>query len=284
MILAIFLVFYCYTISAETDLSILTTDQSQIWLNAVSQVNNKTQDPRIEIVRFDNDIDISLYNDQNGIPYKNRHLFKQNINKRVECYLYENQMNSSSSSNIYDQCHGALSSRKASQNIAGTYLYTGNQTSYDLGIILVEITNSFDWFNDTKSYLFNKQSSLRNGTELSLGFKSMIYYNSDSDLISLNKKINDIIQQANLSIKFDQENNLDTFISMEDLSCQRHELIIYDSLRLLIIVCTTKVTFKCPLQIGSTCWIEDKRMSNIQLNIDSYTFISEKTLTVRIDV
>jgi hypothetical protein len=71
---------------------------------------------------------------------------------------------------------------------------------------------------------------------------------------------------------------------MENLSCQRHQQIVYDDLRLLKIVCTTKVTFKCPLKLGSTCWIEDKRLSNIQLNIDSNTFTSDKTITVRIDV
>jgi hypothetical protein len=286
MMLAICCLFWIiYLIhGAETDLSMLTTDQAQIWLNVISKINNSNQNPRIEIIRFGKSIDISLYKDQDGISYENRHLFKQNIHKRIDCYLYKNQINSFHSSNIYDSCHGALSSQNISQTIAGTYVYTGNQTGYTLGLILVEITDSLYWFNNTKSYLFNKSTTIKNGTQLSLAFEFNIYYNSNSDLVVLNNKINDIIQQANISIKPDKEDNLETFFSMENLSCQRHQQIVYDDLRLLEIVCTTKVTFKCPLKLGSTCWIEDKRLSNIQLNIDSNTFTSDKTITVRIDI
>jgi hypothetical protein len=266
---------------AKADLSMLTDDQSQIWLNAVSTIN---PNPRIEIIRFGEAIDISLYKDQDGISYENRHLFKQNIHKRIDCYLYKNQINSSVSSNIYDTCHGALSSRNAPRTIAGTYVYTQNQTGHALGLILVQITDSLYWFNDSKTYIFNKSTILQNGTQLSLGFELNIYYNWNSDLIALNNKINDIIQQANASIKPTTDNNLETFLSMENLSCNRHQQIVYDDLRLLKIVCTTEVIFKCPLKLGSTCWIEDKQLSNIQLNIDSNVFTSDKTITVRIDV
>jgi len=290
MTVAVFLVFwifYCYTIfinGGQTDLSMLTTDQAQIWVKSVSQVNNISQNLRIEIVRLGYEIEIPLYNDRDGIPYQNRHLFKQNINKRVDCYLYENQINTFISSNIYDQCYGGLSSRQALQNLAGTYIYTGNQTSSGLGIILVEITNSFNWFNNTKSYIFNDQSNIKNGTQLLLAFETIIYYNLNSDLIFYNNKIDNIIQQAIISIKNDNQNHLQLFFLMENLSCQRHQQIVNDDLRLLTIVCTTKVTFKCPLKIGSTCWIENQQISNIQLNIDSHTFISNKTISVRIDV
>ncbi len=290
MMLAVFLlfwIFYSYTIfihGVQTDLSMLTTNQTQIWLKSVSEINNMGQNLRIEIVRLGYNIEISLYNDQDGISHQNRNLFKQNINKRVDCYLYENQINPSISSNIYDQCHGTLISRKVTENLAGTYVYTENPISSGLGIILIEITKSFYWFNNTKFYEFDKESNLKNGTQLLLAFETVIYYNSNSDLIYYNKKIDEIIQQTNISIKNDNQTNLETFIYMENLSCQKHQQIVNDDLRLLTIVCTTKVTFKCPLQIGSTCWIENKRLSNIQLNIDSYTFINEKTITVRIDV
>ncbi len=290
MILAVFLLFWtfhCSIISinaANTDLSMLTTNQIQVWLAAVSQVNNISQALRIVIVHLGHEIDIPLYNDRDGIAHQNRHLFKQNINKQVDCYLFENQLNSSISSNIYDQCRGTLSSRQVQENLAGIYVYTGNHTSYGLGIILVKITNSFQWFNGTQFYSFDNQSNLKNGTQLSLGFETTIYYNSNSDLLLYNKNINDIIQQANIAIIKDDTNNLETFISTENLSCQRHQQIVYDNLRLLTLVCTTKVTFKCPLKTGSTCWIENKRMSNIRLNIDSLTFISDRTITVRIDV
>jgi hypothetical protein len=288
--LAVFLcfwIFHSYTIfinGVQTDLSMLSTNQTQIWLKSVSQINNMSQNIRIEIVRLSHNMEISLYNDRDGISPENRNLFKQNINKRVDCYLYENQINSSISPNIYEQCHGTLFSNEGSPYIAGTYLYTGNQISFGLGIIIIQLTKSFDWFNNTKSYTFNQESNLKNGTQLLLAFDTLIYYNSNSDLIFYNKKINEIIQQTNISIKYDQQTNLETFIYMENLSCQRHQQIVNDDIRLLTIVCITKVTFKCPLKIGSTCWIENIQISNIQLNIDSHTFINEKTITVRIDV
>ena len=221
---------------------------------------------------------------QDDIPPEHRYLFKQNINKRIDCYLDRNRINSSLSSDIYDSCHGTLSSRKVLSTIAGTYVYTGNQISSTLGLIVVQITKSLHWFNGTKSYPFNKLSPIRNGTQLNLAFECEFYYNSNSDVIALNTKINDLVQQANLSIEQNAEDNLEIFLFMENLSCQRHEQIVNDDLRMLIIVCTTKVTFKCPLTIGSSCWIENKSLSNIQLNIDSHTFVSDKTLTVRIDV
>ncbi len=71
---------------------------------------------------------------------------------------------------------------------------------------------------------------------------------------------------------------------MENLSCQQHQQIVYNALRSLTFACTIQVTFKCPLQIGSACWLEEKRISNIQLNINSKAFIIDRTITVRIDV
>ncbi|CAF5213565.1 unnamed protein product [Rotaria magnacalcarata] len=112
----------------------------------------------------------------------------------------------------------------------------------------------------------------------------MLYYNENSDLTRYNTKINDIIQQANISIENHTSNNLEMFMSMEDLSCQRHQRIIHEDLRSLIFACTIKVTFKCSLQIGSTCWIENKHISNIRLNINSFTFITDRKLSMRIDV
>ncbi|CAF0976579.1 unnamed protein product [Rotaria sordida] len=290
MILVIFLLFWSFHSfkicihGAETDLSMLTANQAEVWLKAASEINNKNQEPRIEIVHLDHGIDIPLYDDRNNITYQNRHLFKQNINKKVNYYLFENQLNPSISSNTYDQCHGTLSSKHVQQDLAGIYVYAGNLTSYGLGIIIVEIIKSFQWFNGTQSYLFNSQTNLKNGTKLLLGFETIIYYNSNSDLILYNDKINDIIQHTNISIEKDNNNNLETFILMENLSCQRHERIVDDALRSLIFACTIQVTFKCPLQIGSTCWLENKKISNIHLNINSFAFISDRTITVRIDV
>ncbi|CAF0900134.1 unnamed protein product [Adineta steineri] len=279
-------IFHCCIISIDginndITLSMLTTNQIQVWLKAISQIN---QDPAVVILRLDSPMEIPLYNDRDGIDHKNRHLFKQNINKQVNCYLFENQLNSSISLNIYDQCHGTLILRNVQKDIAGIYVYTGNEVSYGLGIILFEITNSFQWFNGTKFYSFDQQSNLKNGTQLSLAFETLIYYNSNSDIILCNNKINNIIQQANVLIINDDKNNLETFFHMENLSCQQHQQIVDNDLRLLTFVCITKVTFICPLQIGSTCWIENKRMSNIVLNIDSLYFPSDKTITVRIDV
>jgi len=290
MILNGFFLFYIfhYFISfingIQTDLSKLTTNQTQLWLQSISQVNNISQNLHIEIVSLGTNVEIPLYNNRDNISHQNRYLFKQDINKRVDCYIYENQINTFITTDIYDQCHGRLFSRQASENLAGIYLYIDNQINSGLGIILVEITKSFEWFNNSKSYLLDKQSNLKNGTQLILGFETTIYYNSNSDLINYNKKIDEIIQQANISIQNDNQTNLETFFFMENLSCRRHSIIINDNLRLLTIVCTIQVTFKCPLQHGSTCWIENKQISNIQFNIDSKIFLSNKMITVRIDV
>ena len=280
----LFSVFYCLIIvinGIQTDFSMLNINQTQIWLNAISEINNTTENLHIEIAQLNHQIDIPLYDD---LSPENRHLFKQNINKRIDCLLYENELNSSISSNIYNPCSGGLSSRNVLQTVAGTYVYTANQSSHSLGLILVEITDRLYWLNGSKTFFFDPQSSIKNGTVLTLVFETMIYYNSNSDLINLNNKINAIIQQANISITMNNQTNLENFISMEDLSCQRHEQIVYDDLRLLIITCTTTVTFKCPLKIGSTCWIENKQLSNIQLHMNSNTFISNQTLTLQIDV
>lgn len=280
----LFCIFHClisFINGVQTDFSKLTTNQTQLWIQSLSKVNSISQNLHIEIASLGTEIEIPLYD---NISYQNRSLFKQDINKQVDWYIYKNEVNTSITSNIYDQCHGTLFSRETSVNLAGTYLYIDNEKNSGLGIILVELTKSFQWLNNSKIYLFNKDLSIKNGTQLILAFETDIYYNSNSDLINYNKKIDEIIQQANISIKKDNQINLEKFFSMENLSCQRHSYIINNNLRLLAIVCIIQVTFKCPLQTGSSCWIEDKRISNIQLNIDSKTFISNKMLTVRIDV
>ncbi|CAM4811007.1 unnamed protein product [Rotaria magnacalcarata] len=273
-----------FIINAETDLSLLTTNQIQTWLRAVSQINSSTQEPHIYIIRGGDEVEIPLYKYENHVIPQNRYLFKQNINKRVDCYLYENEFSSSIPFDFYDTCHGTLSLKQARKELAGIYVYAGNETSFGLGIIHVETTNSFQWFNGTKFYSFDNETNLKNGTQLVLGFETMLYYNENSDLTRYNTKINDIIQQANISIENHTSNNLEMFMSMEDLSCQRHQRIIHEDLRSLIFACTIKVTFKCSLQIGSTCWIENKHISNIRLNINSFTFITDRKLSMRIDV
>ncbi|UJR27551.1 hypothetical protein I4U23_008833 [Adineta vaga] len=290
MILITFLflwIFHCSIDRVYTDLPILSSKQNQVWLDAVSQINQITDEPWIVILELGNAMDIPLYNNRDDSIIQNRHIFKQNINKRIDCYLFENQLTSttSSSSNIYDLCREGLVTQEIQSNMAGIYVYIDDEMNSGLGIILVRITNSFQWFNGTKSYSFRKQPTLQNGTQLSLAFETTLYYNSNSDLISYNQHIDSIIQEATISIENnDLANNLQNFFSMDKLSCQRHEQIVDDNLRLLTFVCITKVTFKCPLTVGSTCWIENKRMSNIVLNINSLTFVSDRTITVRIDV
>lgn len=275
--------FYC-TDGMESNTSVLTSDQAEIWFNAISQINRDNQTARIDVIQLGATSEISLYGNEDRTPWENRHLFKQNIHKQIHCYVYQNQLNSNRSSNIYDPCHGALFTRNARANIAGTYVYTANQTGHSLGLILVELPNSLHWFNHTKSYVLDQSSAIRNGTELFLGFQCHIYYNSNSDLLLLNEQINDIVQQAHVSIESDEKETFPRFFLIENLICQRHEQIVYDDLRLLTIVCTTKMTFHCPLSIGSSCWIENKRLSNIQFHIHSQTLISNQTLTIRIDV
>ena len=262
----------------------LTANQTEIWSNVVSQINSINQTPRIYIVQVGHTSEISLYHDDDRIPPENRHLFKQNIHKQIDCLVYENRLNSIRPSNVFDPCHGILSIRNARPTIAGTYVYTTNEVSYSLGLILTEMPTTLYWFDHTKPYVLNKSSSINNGTQLLLGFQWNIYYNSNSDLFVLNEYMNDTVEQAHVSIQWNEEDNLQNFFLMENLICQRYQAIVYDDLRMMNIVCTTKVTFQCPLQSGSSCWLENKRLSNIQFNIDSQTFFSSQTITVRIDV
>lgn len=270
----------------EADLSLLTSDQAQVWLKAVSEINNKTQSPNIEIIHWGKNIEISLYNDPpNDATLRTRNLFKQNINKRVDYYLYENELNPSPPLNIYDKCHGQLTSKYAGRESAGIYVFTSNQASYALGIIIVETMNSFQWFNGTSFFSFTDETSLQNGTKLLLGFETILYYNSNSDLRNYNEKTNKIIEQANITIDYTKiNNNLENFLFMEDLSCQRHQRIVDDALRSVIFACTVQVTFKCPLKAGSTCWLENKQISNIHLMINLSTFTNVRALSTRIDV
>ena len=61
--LVIYLLFWIVSLinGAGTDLSGLTVDQAQTWLNAISQINNMNLDSRIYIVRLGDEIEISLY-------------------------------------------------------------------------------------------------------------------------------------------------------------------------------------------------------------------------------
>ncbi|CAF0822174.1 unnamed protein product [Adineta ricciae] len=289
MMPVVFLLLYVVSCSihwVRTDLSILlSSKESQAWLDAVSQINQSANEPFITVVELGDSMEIPLYNTKDVSTYQNRHIFKQNINKRVDCYLFANILTLSSSANIYDSCYEALLTREIESNMAGIYVYTDDEFSSALGLIIVRITNSFQWFNDTKPFSFRKQPTIRNGTQLSLAFETMIYYNSNSDLRLYNQHIDGIVQQAKISINHpDHSNNLHTFFAMDKLSCQRHEQIADDNVRLLTLVCLTEVTFQCPLSSGSTCWIENKRMSNIVLNINGLDFVSDRTVTVRIDV
>lgn len=261
-----------------------SSNQTEIWFNTISQINRDNQTARIYIIPLGTTSEISLYGKEDETPVENRHLFKQNIRKQIDCYVYRNQLDSNRSSNIYDVCYGALITRNALANMAGTYVYTANQTGHSLGLILIELTNTLYWFNHTKPYVLDRSSSIQNGTELFLGFQCHIYYNSNSDLIRLNEQINDIVRQAYVSIESNEDETFPRFFLMENLICQQYQQIVYDDLRLLTIVCTTKVIFNCPLPIGSSCWIENKRLTNIQFHIHSQTFISNQTLTLRIDV
>jgi hypothetical protein len=284
IVFLLFWAFYSHTIftnGANTDLSKLTANQTQLWLQSIAQANSVTTNPRIEIVHLGDGVEIALFDDRD----QNRYIFKQNVNKQVDWYLYDNELNPFVAGDIYDRCHGRISSPQARHDLPGIYLYTNNEISYGLGIILVATTNLFQWFNGTTPYSFDDQPSIKNGTQLLLTFETTIYYNINSDLMLYNKKIHEIVEQANVSIENDSKNNLQSFISIKDLDCQRHRQIVFNQIRLLILACTAQVTFKCPLEnLGSSCWLEDKRISNIQLNIDSFTFITDRTITVRIDV
>jgi hypothetical protein len=202
----------------------------------------------------------------------------------VDWYAFENELNVAVPSSLYDPCHGTLALAKAQLDSAGLYVYTDNQMSNALGVIVVSVADTFQWMYERKAYVFNDRSVLKNGSQLLLLFDAAIYYNANSDLPAYNKRISDIVQQASITLDSANTKNIDLFATTKNLSCQRHQQIAFDELRLVTLACTAQVTFHCPLQAGSSCWLEEKPLSHIRLNIDSVSYYAQRTVTVRIDV
>lgn len=268
-----------------TDLSTLSANQRQVWLDAVTRINQTNGDLSVVIVELDYPVSIPLFENQHETAQQTRSLFKQDVHKQVHCHLHENHVNPAIFYNPYDRCHGALISREASISTAGVYVYTDVHRSLALGIIAVKTIDWFQWFNGTKPYPRGEQLTVKNGTTLSLAVETLIYFNSDSDLPLYNERIEEIIREAHMFIDPDGfMNNLSLFFALEHLTCQRHRQIVNDELRLLSLICLVDVTFHCPLSKGSTCWLENKRMSNLVLNMDSSAFITDRTFSVQIEV
>ena len=266
------------------ELAKLTPNQAQSWLKASGQINTSTAQPRITILHLGDSLNIQLFSSEPNAVRKSQHVFKQNVNKRVDWYAFENELNVAVPSSLYDSCHGTLALAKAQLDSAGLYVYTDNQMADAVGVIVVSVGDTFQWMYQRKIFVFNDQSVLKNGSQLLLLFDAVIYYNANSDLSAYNKRINDIVQQASVTLDSANAKNIHLFATTKNLACQRHQQIAFDELRMVTLACTAQVTFHCPLQAGSSCWLEEKPFSNIRLNIDSVSYYAQRTVTVRIDV
>ena len=255
----------------------LSTNQTRVWLDTLPRVRNQTS--KVYVVKLDDEIDIRLFKNHDKQSIETRYLFKQNIHKQVECFVEENRR-INLLSDFYNPFYEGLYARHIRSSQAGIYISTENRTSQSLALILIDTFKPLIWLNKTKIYNLNHQNPIKNGSILSVAFETNVYFHSNSDLPNLNEKINQIIEQVHISINTTNQK----FFIMKNLECQRHEHIVNDALRLVILPCITDVTFICPLQTGSSCWIDNKQLSNIQLNIDSKFIPFNQTLTIQIDV
>jgi hypothetical protein len=265
------------------DLSMLRSNQTGIWLAAVSRIIDASNSGRIELVDLTRRADIPLFVDQMLSTETDRYIFKQDVHQRVNWYLSENRWNPSKKVSFYDRCRGSITAATPEESLAGIYVYTNKEMSNSIGIITVSMTQSFEWYNHTERYVLNDRSILSTGTKLILAFETLVYYNSNSDILSLNVKIDDYVRQANIHVDTHHENDIQRFLTMDNVSCRRHRLIVFDELRATVFSCTSDVIFHCPLQAGSSCWLEEKRFANIGFNIGPMRLTSKRTITVRID-
>lgn len=291
MIVFIFYLFYCtqqwsliFVRGQTTDLSSLSLEKVRLWNENIAQLRNETWNIRFEFLNYGDQVNIPLFYNDPSDPDPPRSIFKQNVKKRVKWILFEDQLNTQTPSNYYEKCLAALYSSLAYYPIAGLYVYTNTRLTQAMGIAVVTMTNAFKWFNGTEAFQLNEETILKNGTELTLVFEATIYYSSNSDLPGYNQQMDDIIQQARVTIDNNVRFNLEKFFLMNNLLCRRHSMILYDEVRASIFTCQVSVTFQCPLNQGSSCWLEEKAFSNIQLYVANSNFACRETVTLRIDV
>lgn len=266
------------------DLSNLTPEERLAWQRIFSQANSSGSQPLIQIVGIDTDSEVILFEEDDSQPAVERYVFKQDINANVDWYVYEGKSNYLTPWRFYDACRGSLSVQRYASNLAGFYIYSNNLTSAAVGVIMASMTTQWRWFNGTKEFIFDDRTAVANGTQLQLGFESSVYYNDNTDFPEHNRMIRRIVQQMNMSIDEKMNANIARFLTMDNLSCKRHSKIVYNSLRALTFACMVDVVFKCPLEtLGSSCWLEQKPIANLRLDIHNTAAYSEKTITVRID-
>lgn len=267
-----------------TDLSSLSSEKVRLWNQNIAQLRNETSNIRFEFLNYGDQVNIPLFYNDPSDPDPPRSIFKQNAKKRVKWLLFEDQLNTRAPSNYYEKCLAALYSSLAYYPIAGLYVYTNTRSTQAMGIAVVTMTNVFKWFNGTEAFPLNEETILKNGTELKLAFEATIYYSSSSDLPDYNQQMDDMIQQARLTVDNNVRFNIEKFVRMNNLLCRRHSMILYDEVRASIFTCQVSVIFQCPLNQGSSCWLEEKTFSNIQLSVANSNFACRETVTLRIDV
>ncbi|CAF0962287.1 unnamed protein product [Didymodactylos carnosus] len=270
LILFFIIYFHVYTINS-TDLTNLTPGQAVLWLESFPVIRQTF----VEIFQFGEQFEIPL---QGGpIIVNRRNLFKQTIYGVVQSFVYKNEQNPRYPI-IYDLCHGTIDVVRAYHNIAGTYLYTTSTESNALSIIIVSITNSVEWYkyHETgriEQYQFNPLTvtEITNNTNLKLVFEITFHFNSESDIIILNEKVNNIINKVNVTISDDTQF---PFLKTKNLKCRKHQQYVYNEIRQMVLACITDVIFTCPNQ----CWVYNKKL-DIRVIMDSYVFASERTIS-----
>ena len=266
------------------DLSGLSPEVRLVWQRIFSQANSSGTQPVIKIVGIAKDSEVVLFKRGDSQPPEQRYVFKQDINGKVDWYVYEGTSNSLTPWHFYDACRGSLSVQRYASNLAGFYLYSNNLTSAAVGIIMASMTTQWRWFKGTKELLFDDLTTIANGTQLQLGFESTVYYNDNTDFPEHNRVVREIVQRINMSIDEKMNANIAPFLVMRNLSCKRHSKIVYDSLRAVTFACLVDVVFRCPMETsGSSCWLEEKPIGNLRLDIHNTAAYSERKITVRID-
>ena len=263
------------------DLSRLNSKQIEIWHQAKSQVILSNIQPAIQIVRSGETVNFPIFTNDDLSSPNDRYLFKQNIKKRVDWYLSENVLNYDVESYIYDKCQASLFQIRASQSIAGHYVSTDTRFANGFSIIFVDRTKSIRWFNGNEEFQFQPDTILNNGTILTLATQTIVFYNSNTDFPAYNQQIDKIIEQANIEIDNFESSR---FFATENLICEQHSKIFRSTIRSLTWACRVDITFMCPLDKGSSCWLEEKKLPTFNLLMDSDAITSDEKVTVQINV
>lgn len=264
------------------DLSKLSSAQARLWNYMISRLSGDDENVYVTYYNQKEPFEFSIFSENFFEPDITRTAFKQEVNKRVSWLVYEDEQNNDIEASSYIACTGSLTGSRSFKEFAGLYVFTNNRTISATSVAIVSVTDTFQWFNGTDEIFLSEDSVLPSGTELTLNFDASIYYNSNTDLPKHNQFLTTTVQQAKFIIDEDR-NNFKYFFSMKDLVCRQHTLILDDRIRVGNFACQATITFKCPLDPGSVCWLDEKPLTALQFEINPFEkFTSDKTISVRI--